>query len=119
MLTEFKEVRQIEGEGTRRWFKDDYFDLIVWYDDKNKLEGFQLCYDKMRKERALTWRRNGSYVHNRVDNGEEPGQMSRTPVLVSDGVFESDLIVAKFEKSAARIDSEIASLVTQKLNDYQ
>jgi len=33
MLVEHAHVRQIHGEGYRRWFADDYFDLIVWYDD--------------------------------------------------------------------------------------
>ena len=46
MLTEFKGVRQREEEGIRRWFFDDYFDLIIWYDNNHQIEGFQLCYDK-------------------------------------------------------------------------
>jgi len=40
MLGEIRNVRQIEGEGTRRWFTDRYFDLIVWYDDSGSLTGF-------------------------------------------------------------------------------
>jgi len=55
MLTEIRNARQVEGEGFRRWFTDDYFDLIVWYGDQNAMIGFQLCYDKQGKERALTW----------------------------------------------------------------
>ena len=119
MLTEFKEVRQIEGEGTRRWFKDEYFDLIVWYDDNSKLEGFQLCYDKMRNERALTWRRGDSYVHNRVDNGELTGEFKRTPVLVSDGAFDTDSINSRFEKAAIGINGEIAEFVSEKISNYK
>ena len=32
MLSEDSHVRQPEGEPPRRWFSDDYFDLIVWLD---------------------------------------------------------------------------------------
>jgi len=30
MLCEIKNVKQYDGEPQRRWFVDDYFDLIVW-----------------------------------------------------------------------------------------
>ena len=60
MLTEFKGVRQREEEGIRRWFFNNYFDLIIWYDNSNQIEGFQLCYDKENNEKALTWlKKNG------------------------------------------------------------
>ena len=36
MLVEYRNVRQIRGEGHRRWFSDEYFDLIVWYDGKRR-----------------------------------------------------------------------------------
>ncbi len=29
---ERKNLRQIAGGGFRRWFSDEYFDLIVWYE---------------------------------------------------------------------------------------
>jgi len=32
MLEESEYVRQVKGEPKRRWFSDDYFDLIVWVD---------------------------------------------------------------------------------------
>ncbi len=42
MIVEKKDARQIENEGFRRWFTDDFFDLIVWYENK-EITGFQLC----------------------------------------------------------------------------
>jgi len=45
MVSEIRIVRQIEGEGTRRWFTDRYFDPIVQNDALGVLIGFQLCYD--------------------------------------------------------------------------
>ena len=47
MLSEIKNARQVPGEGKRRWFRDDDFDLIIWYDDSDTVFGFQLCYDKL------------------------------------------------------------------------
>ncbi len=55
MLRELADVRQIPGEPRRRWFADDYFDLIVWFDKRGQIIGFQLCYDLPRDEHALTW----------------------------------------------------------------
>ncbi len=46
MLRELKQVRQHKGEPRRRWFNDDYFDLIVWFSEKDSISGFQLCCDK-------------------------------------------------------------------------
>jgi hypothetical protein len=73
MLVEIRNTRQIEGEGFRRWFTDEFFDLIVWYDEKRTLVGFQLCYDKEGRERALTWTREHGFQHNRIDDGEVTG----------------------------------------------
>ena len=50
MLSEFKGVKQNRTDGFRRWFLDDYFDLIVWYNNSHDIEGFQLCYDKKYSE---------------------------------------------------------------------
>ena len=49
-----KNVRQIEGEPFRRWYADDYFDLFIWFDDNDKVTGFQLCYDKFG-QRAVNY----------------------------------------------------------------
>jgi len=48
MLKELN-VAQKEEDIFRRWFKDDYFDLIVWYNRNDySIRGFQLCYDIAR-----------------------------------------------------------------------
>ena len=74
MLSEIRNARQVEGEGFRRWFTDDYFDLIVWYGNDRRLIGFQLCYDKQERERALTWTLEHGFQHNRIDSGELSGE---------------------------------------------
>jgi hypothetical protein len=118
MLSELKNPRQIAGEGRRRWFMDDYFDLIVWYGDDGGVIGFQLCYDKRTKERALTWTREGGYHHNRIDDGETPGHPKMTPVIIADGAFEKDPVAERFRTASAGIDPVIAAFVYETVRDY-
>ncbi len=115
MLTEVKEVRQIEDEGPRRWFTDSYFDLILWYEEDGDIEGFQLCYDKTEDERALTWRRESGYSHERIDDGETPGRMKMTPVLVPDGTFDVNTIARRFREEAWDLDPLVSEFVYKKL----
>ncbi len=117
MLTEVKNARQIPGEGHRRWFRDGYFDLIVWYRD-DKIEGFQLCYDTRDKPRAITWRASSGYSHDGIDDGERSFAMKMTPILVPDGTFEKDVIAERFKEASGTIDKEISSLVHRVLKDY-
>jgi hypothetical protein len=118
VLTEIHNARQIEGEGFRRWFTDDYFDLIVWYDEEKRLVGFQLCYDKQRRERALTWTREHGFQHNRIDAGETPGHSKMTPIIVADGVFSRDPIAERFRASSDGIEPDIARFVLEALMRY-
>jgi len=62
-------VRKVENDIGRRWLFDDYFDVIIWYEPNGKALGLQLCYDKKRRERALTWRRDRGFVHTAVIRG--------------------------------------------------
>ena len=117
MLSEIKNARQIAGEGTRRWFRDDDFDLIIWYDDNGVLFGFQLCYDKLLGERALTWK-NGSYQHNAIDDGEVPWGNKMSPILVADGSFDKKRIAQVFGDKSSQIEQEIVDLVIDKVQNY-
>ncbi len=118
MLHEVPNARQVRGEGKRRWFTDQFFDLIVWYGDDMSIFGFQLCYDRNIKERALTWRRNRGFSHEKVDDGETPGHTKMTPVLVPNGQFDATSISAKFRQESSEIDPEIAKLVIETLDSY-
>jgi len=117
MLKEWEGVRQRPEEGTRRWFTDSDFDLIVWY-KSDELVGFQLCYDKQSTERALTWYRTGGYSHAKVDTGEGPVAAKRTAMLVSDGEFDADRVLQDFLKSSQDIDPEIVAIVREALERY-
>jgi hypothetical protein len=123
MLTEYENVRQIRGEGHRRWFTDDFFDLIVWYTkpygDRSHITGFQLCYDRTGYERAFTWTRNHGYSHEKIDTGESRfGGPKSTPILVADGIFDSASVRKRFRETSRSIDPAIAELVLEKLAEY-
>lgn len=119
MLHEVEKVRQVPGEGPRRWFCDQYFDLIVWYEKNGSVMGFQLCYDKSYKERALTWRRSIGFSHEKVDDGEgRPGRVKGTPILVPDGLFDASAITERFARESAEIDPALAALVIKTLKSY-
>ena len=128
MLAEIQDARQIPGEGFRRWFTDEYFDLIVWYDSPGAasplpdsleaLRGFQLCYDKAGRERAVTWTREHGYQHNRIDSGEIPGRAKMTPVVVADGEFSNDAVADAFRSEAAALDPALAQFVYAAVKAY-
>lgn len=118
MLQEIKRVRQTEETGRRRWFSDDFFDLIVWYDDRDSLLGFQLCYDLRGDQRVLTWHRRRGYSHDRVDDGEQVPQRDMTPILVADGLFARDSIITRFKERVGDIDRTVAELVVARLEAY-
>jgi hypothetical protein len=118
MLSEIRNVRQVDGEGFRRWFTDEYFDLIVWFDDTRRLVGFQLCYDKLVHERALTWTLEHGFQHNCIDSGEVPGHSKMTPIIIADGAFDSNPVSERFRQSSANIDRAIASFVLDTISAY-
>jgi hypothetical protein len=119
MLSEIADPRQVPGEGRRRWFTDSYFDLIVWYEREGAaITGFQLCYDKEREERALTWRRSKGFDHKRIDDGDVTGRMKMTPVLIPDGAFDYSAIAEQFRRESETIDPEIRDFVHDKVMRY-
>jgi hypothetical protein len=120
MLTELANVRQIAGESRRRWFSDEYFDLIVWYDERDRISGFQLCYGKPENEHALTWREEGGFTHHAVDGGEnKPGKQKETPILIPDGAFAHRAVAEKFEAASGRLEQDLKKLVREKLSAYE
>lgn len=116
MLRELKNVRQIAGEPRRRWFEDEYFDLILWLEKDDSVWGFQLCYDREHKPRALTWTKKNGYTHAGIDDGENTfGAAKGSPVLVEDGRFDTDAVAKRFEKAAADMPHSLAAFVLDRI----
>lgn len=118
MLYEIKNVKQESNDQYRRWFEDDYFDLIVWYNSSKEITGFQLCYDRFNDEHAITWIKNTGFYHNKIDDGPIEYHTMYTPVLVADGIFPKLKILSMFEERSNNIDENIAHLIIEKLNNY-
>ena len=116
-LRELPDTRQVPGEPHRRWFCSVELDLIVWIDRaKDRPVGFQLCYDKLIGERALTWREGRGYDHAAVDGGEGmPTKYKGTPILVADGAFEQDRVLATFEELSGDVPEDLRAFVTEML----
>ena len=110
--------KAVTGDYDRRWISDEYFDLIVWYTPRDTVHGFQLCYDKPRWERALTWLSDRGFSHTEVDSGEDTAYANRTPVLVPDGSFPAERVLAEFARRASALPVEVRKLVTDKISEF-
>lgn len=119
MLKETKNVRQVSGDPRRRWFDDEYFDLIVWFDKDDSVWGFQLCYDRENKPRALTWTKNNGYKHSGIDDGEGGGMNKSSPVLVTDGLFDAGTIAKKLEAASKDLPLQISLFVLEKVREFK
>jgi hypothetical protein len=118
MLIEMPNVRQTEGR-QRRWFRSAHEELIVWFSDDGSIWGFQLCYDRDREEKALTWRRGHGYTHERIDDGESPGiSYKQTPILVQDGAFDARAGLECFLEVSAALPKFIADFVSARIRGY-
>jgi hypothetical protein len=118
-LTEVSDVRQIAREPRRRWFRSSNEDLIIWYTNDDSILGFQLCYDRQGTERALSWRVERGYSHEKVDDGEAVGfAHKQTPILVPDGVFDSQGVLERFLAAANSLPRDIVAFVSAKLREY-
>ena len=120
MLKELKNPRQHKNELSRRWFSCENMDLIVWFDEHQEIAGFQLAYNKHHSEHALTWEKQNSFRHHKVDDGEgRPGKHKGTPILVPDGKFDSRIIAEKFKENSRSIDQDISDFVYKKLLSFK
>jgi hypothetical protein len=115
LLREFPQASRSSELG-RRWFSDDYFDLIVWLRPDLTVSGFQLCYDIAGQERALTWTDGQGFCHHRVDGGEAVPTKNLTPILIPDGVFPAAAVMDLFIARSQGIDEGVRFFVVSKLN---
>jgi len=119
MLMEFPNLSQ-SGEGYRRLFTDEFFDLYIWYDKKDgDPTGFQLNYSVRDDPHSLTCSMGGSCTHARIDEGEDaPGHFKGTPILVSDGVFEKDPVLERFLAASLNLDTKMRDVIIEAIQNY-
>jgi hypothetical protein len=97
---------------------DDYFDLIVWYAADGSVHGFQLCYERLRDERAVTWMRGEGFRHDQVDTGDSGPTKNGTPILFAGGVFAGESVLSEFRKRSEQLSPEIRQLVLSRLAEF-
>jgi hypothetical protein len=119
MLKEFIKTRQVSNEYRTRLFTDSYFDLYVWMKrEQNMIIGFRLCYDKEGCFRSLTWDNKDGFYHDRINVGDNPGLLKQTPILIPDGIFKKENIIAKFKEESKEIDPVVRDFVIHRLSEY-
>lgn len=107
---------QIPGQPPRRWFASKAMDLIVWLDAGGGPIWFQLCYDRERAEKALTWRSPSEFSHDAVDDGEGRDYRHKaSPILAGPAPFDAAKTAAAFEAESADLPHGIARLVLDKI----
>jgi hypothetical protein len=117
MLREIRNVRQDQPGILRRWFQDGYFDLWTWEEEEGgAITAFQLCYDKRRDERALSWRRDHGFDHLRVDTGR--GQESTAMLEGDAGVFPAIIVSRKLKAAAAPLPELMRRFIFHKVKTY-
>ena len=119
MLKENSNIQQISGELPRRWFSDEFFDLIIWEKEPRNNNSFQLCYNKQSDEHALTWRMEHTMEHFRVDSGEPGPLKNLSPMMIEDGIIYLNRLIRKFEEQSRKIEPQIRDFILCKLEEYQ
>jgi len=113
-------IRHLENDLPRQWMSDDYFDLIIWYQQDNSIYGFQLCYDKDGSPGALTWTIDRQFTHSGIDGGDTGASNIFTPILtVSHGPFPAEKVTDEFTKRSTRLSAEIRDFVLRKLSEFR
>jgi hypothetical protein len=119
MLREISGVRQDDPAVRRRWFQDDYFDLVVWTDRDGTLRSFQLAYDRTRREKLLAWDRASGYTHRQVEGGDDSVFRRMTPLLAADaGRFPKFRVISQFDARADALDEPLRHEIRSRLAGY-
>ncbi len=114
-----RHVSQDPGEPRRRWFSDEEFDLIVWMNADESIHGFELCYDKQGREKALRWIDGQGIRHYAVDSGEQSPEHNRSPMLQAmNGRGEMKRVLESFRSSREELPDGLSDLVQKKLAEY-
>lgn len=116
-MREIRDVEQVPGEPRRRWFFSHEQDLLVWLGEDGAPVAFQLAYGKYRHERALRWKAGKGFAHDAVDDGEQDARKAAA-VLVPDGYFDANKVLARFTELAVALPPDIVAFVSAKLKEH-
>jgi hypothetical protein len=111
-------LTQQEPPNRKRWFQDNYFDLFIWQDEKGHIVNFQLCYDRLRKERVIQWDNQRGFGHHYVDDGEAAPNKNMTPVFIGQETFSYQEVIPYFKQRSQTLEPAISQFVLKKLIEY-
>ena len=119
-LVENKNVRQRPDEGFRRWFLNDYFDVIIWYESAaGEMSGFQLCYNRSVDERAFTWHRNKRSSHFVSSGADERGTpWIATAVLHGDAGPVPPDVLDRLQREQGDLDDQLLRFIVKEATSY-
>lgn len=119
-IVENKNVRQRPEEGYRRWFLNNYFDVIVWYESaKGELLGFQLCYNRAVDERAFTWQKNKRSNHFVSSGSDERGTpWIATAVLHGDAGEIPKEVLSRLQEEQGELDEDLLTLIIDQAETF-
>lgn len=116
MLVEYRNARQVPGEGRRRWFEGHPDELVVWYrPDEKTVAGFQILYRLNGREHALTWREGEGFDHARVDSGTQSPLKNLTPILLPNGSIPWPRVRQEFDAGSEALEPELRDFVRRRL----
>lgn len=98
-------------------FADDYFDLILDFNENGIPRAFQLCYNLIEDEHALAWNADGPLRHVKVDQGEDKATINRAPILVADGACPVETLTREFKKRSTSLPPETQELILSKIQE--
>lgn len=122
MLTELQlsESYFLGAQHDKRWFQDSYFDLFVWQDkNTGHVVCFQLCYDRLGRERVLCWDKKRGFEHHIIDDGEESPHKNMTPIFTQTSFFDYNRVIPHFRQASEKIAPTISFFILQRLAEYQ
>jgi hypothetical protein len=117
LLQKIRGVRQDDSGRERHCFQDDFFDLFAWTDEAGEVVAFQLCYDRLKRERVLAWSEPNGFIHRRIDDGEELPVQKMAPMMVADGQFAADDIAAEFDNRSTAIGPRWRQFIRTKIDE--
>ncbi len=122
-LKEDLEVRQRPEEGYRRWYFNDFFDVILWYTNKGgEIIGFQVCYEKnTTEEKAYTYEFS-TQSHHFVSSLNQPISLGNlgSALLQGDAGKIPLAVIERLKEESGELSPDELSLIQnqmQKFND--
>lgn len=113
-LREIKPLGRMQQE-PRRWFTSHDMDLTVWLAPSGLPTGFQFCYGKGHRERALTWRADSGFGHHAVDDGQTYGRGWGTPLLTHVTPLDAPMVVELFAAASVGLPQDIRRFVSSRM----